>query len=68
MKTSKVIIVQVFVVFVFLLISTHIKSQVDAVKLVSLWNHETQLDIAPLVEELGFNLIWTHDPAYTNQK
>ncbi|HHV86388.1 MAG TPA: hypothetical protein GXX42_11340 [Petrimonas sp.] len=68
MKTSKVIIVQVLVVFVFLLKSTYLKSQVDAAKLVSLWNHETQLDIAPLVEELGFNLIWTHDPAYTNQK
>lgn len=67
MKTSKVRIVQVFLAFVFLLLSTHTKSQADVTKLVSLWNHETRLDISSLVDELGFNLIWTHDPAYTDQ-
>lgn len=35
--------------------------------LISLWNHRTNLDITPLVEELGFNLVWSHDPAYTGQ-
>ncbi len=60
-------IIQVFLAFVFLLISIHTKSQADVTKLVSLWNHETRLDISSLVDELGFNLIWTHDPAYTDQ-
>src|SRR5690554_4759686 len=67
MKTSKMKIIQVFLAFVFLLISTHTKSQADVTKLVSLWNHETRLDISSLVDELKFNLIWTHDPAYTDQ-
>lgn len=67
MKTSKTKIVQLFLVFVFFFISTHTKSQADVTKLVSLWNHETRLDISSLVDELGFNLIWTHDPAYTDQ-
>ena len=67
MKTSKMKIIQVFLAFVFLLISIHTKSQADVTKLVSLWNHETRLDISSLVDELGFNLIWTHDPAYTDQ-
>lgn len=67
MKTNKMKIIQVFLAFVFLLISIHTKSQANVTKLVSLWNHETRLDISSLVDELGFNLIWTHDPAYTDQ-
>ncbi len=35
--------------------------------LVSLWNHRRDLDPTPLVGELGFNLIWSHDPAYSGQ-
>jgi hypothetical protein len=35
--------------------------------LVSLWNHRRDLDPTPLVEELGFSLIWSHDPAYSGQ-
>lgn len=67
MKTNKVIIIQAFVIFVLLFISTEADSQTGETKLISLWNHETLLDISPLVEELGFNLIWTHDSPYTNQ-
>ncbi len=37
-------------------------------KLISLWNHETHLDITSLVSELGFNLVWTHDAAYNGQQ
>jgi hypothetical protein len=36
-------------------------------KLISVWNHQTQLDISGFVEELGFNLVWTHDQPYTGQ-
>lgn len=50
-----------------LLVSANLKAQDNVEKLVTLWNHETQLDLAPLVQDLGFNFIWTHDPAYTNQ-
>jgi hypothetical protein len=35
--------------------------------LVSLWNHRRDIDITELVAELGFNLIWSHDDAYTGQ-
>jgi len=35
--------------------------------LISLWNHRRDLDPGPLVEELGFNLIWSHDQPYTGQ-
>ncbi|MDG5800594.1 hypothetical protein QA597_09510 [Marinilabiliaceae bacterium ANBcel2] len=33
--------------------------------LISLWNHRTDLDLTDLVSKNGFNLIWTHDEAYT---
>ena len=45
-------------------------TRVDADKtdhLITLWNHRRNLDATPLVKELGFNLIWTHDPAYSDQ-
>ncbi len=35
--------------------------------LISLWNHRQDVDPTDLVEELGFNLIWSHDPAYAGQ-
>ena len=35
--------------------------------LISLWNHRRNLDPSPLVKELGFNLIWSHDQPYTGQ-
>lgn len=62
-KTSHVVLLLLVVFFA----PTSVKGQNLDKKLISLWNHETNLDITPLVEELGFNLIWTHDPAYTNQ-
>lgn len=35
--------------------------------LISLWNHRHDVDPAPLVADLGFNLIWSHDPPYNGQ-
>lgn len=35
--------------------------------LVTLWNHRRDLDISRLVSELGTNLIWSHDDAYSGQ-
>lgn len=67
MTTNKAKIIQAFILLIFILMPTYSFSQNNDIKLVSLWNHETQLDITPLVDELGFNLIWTHDPAFTNQ-
>ena len=32
--------------------------------LICLWQHEQDVDIAPLVKELGFNVVWTDDDAY----
>ncbi len=36
--------------------------------LICLWQHEQCVDIAPLVNELGFNTVWTDDPEYTGQR
>ncbi len=36
--------------------------------LICLWQHEMNVDAAPLVRELGFNTVWTDDPEYTGQK
>lgn len=35
--------------------------------LISLWNHRRDLVPTDLVRELGFNHIWSHDDAYTDQ-
>jgi len=32
--------------------------------LICLWQHEQDVDIAPIVKELGFNCVWTDDAAY----
>ncbi len=68
MKNLRPTFKYILLTLVFGLTFLNISAQNNDTKLVSLWNHETRLDITPLVEELGFNLIWTHDPAYTNQK
>lgn len=36
--------------------------------LICLWQHEQDVDIAPLVKELGFNVVWTDDPSYNGQR
>ena len=36
--------------------------------LICLWQHEPEVDIAPLVKDLGFNTVWTDDPQYTGQR
>ena len=35
--------------------------------LISLWNHRRDVDPTDLVNELGFNLIWSHDQPYSGQ-
>jgi hypothetical protein len=35
--------------------------------LICLWQHQPQVNIAPMVKELGFNTVWTDDPEYTGQ-
>ena len=35
--------------------------------LICLWQHNQEVDIAPLVKELGFNTVWTDDEAYHGQ-
>jgi hypothetical protein len=32
--------------------------------LISVWEHDDKVDIAPLVKEIGFNTVWTHDKPY----
>jgi hypothetical protein len=32
--------------------------------LICLWQHEQDVDIAPVVKELGFNVVWTDDDPY----
>jgi hypothetical protein len=29
--------------------------------LISIWEHAAQVDIAPIVKDVGFNTVWTHD-------
>jgi hypothetical protein len=33
-------------------------------RLICLWQHEQEVDIAPVVKELGFNVVWTDDAPY----
>jgi len=40
----------------------------SGVPLICLWQHEPQVDSAPVVKELGFNTVWTDDPEYTGQR
>jgi len=35
--------------------------------LICLWQHEQGVEIAPLVKELGFNVVWTDDEPYHGQ-
>lgn len=36
--------------------------------LISVWEHSNKVDIAPIVKEIGFNTVWTHDKPYSGQK
>jgi hypothetical protein len=35
--------------------------------LICLWQHRQEVDIAPIVKELGFNTVWTDDDPYDGQ-
>lgn len=32
--------------------------------LISVWEHAAKIDIAPVVKDVGFNTVWTHDKPY----
>ncbi|MCJ7643509.1 MAG: hypothetical protein MUP28_03400 [Candidatus Aminicenantes bacterium] len=32
--------------------------------LISVWEHSDKVDIAPMIKEVGFNTVWTHDKPY----
>jgi hypothetical protein len=36
-------------------------------KLISVWEHQRSIDLTELTEDLGFNMVWSHDPAYHGQ-
>jgi hypothetical protein len=40
--------------------------QTDRECLITLWNHQRNMDPTNLVQELGFNLIWSHDRPYND--
>ena len=43
------------------------KAKLPPGPLICLWEHDAKVDIAPVVQELGFNTLWAHDPAYHGQ-
>ncbi len=67
MMSIKSVSIAVFITAAFIFTRFDVTSQVPDRKFVSLWNHDANLDISGLVKNIGFNLIWTHDPAYTGQ-
>jgi len=36
--------------------------------LICLWEHDAKIDIGPVVQAVGFNTVWTHDPPYHAEK
>jgi hypothetical protein len=36
--------------------------------LISVWEHSAKVDIAPVVQTVGFNTVWTHDKPYSGEK
>ena len=43
------------------------KAKLPPGPLICLWEHDAKVDIAPVVQELGFNTLWAHDSAYHGQ-
>lgn len=43
------------------------KAKLPPGPLICLWEHDAKVDIAPVVQELGFNTLWAHDPACRGQ-
>jgi hypothetical protein len=43
-------------------------AKLPAGPLICLWEHDAKVDISPVVKEVGFNTIWTHDRPYSGQK
>ncbi len=40
------------------------KTRVPAGPLLAVWEHDAKVDIAPIVQDLGFNTLWAHDGPY----
>ncbi|MGE5645021.1 MAG: hypothetical protein ACM336_04435 [Acidobacteriota bacterium] len=36
--------------------------------LIAVWEHSAKVDIAPVVQAVGFNTVWTHDKPYSGEK
>ena len=43
---------------------THNQVDFPPEPLISVWEHDDKVDIAPIVKEVGFNTVWTHDKPY----
>lgn len=43
------------------------KVPLPAEPLLCVWEHDARVDIAPVVQELGSNTLWAHDPPYSGQ-
>lgn len=41
--------------------STPPAAKIPSEPLISVWEHAAKIDIAPIVKEVGFNTVWTHD-------
>lgn len=40
------------------------RSRVPTGPLLAVWEHDAKVDLAPIVQELGFNTLWAHDAPY----
>lgn len=40
------------------------EAKLPAEPLISVWEHSAKVDIAPIVKDVGFNTVWTHDRPY----
>ncbi len=43
------------------------QAQLPRTPLISVWEHAARVEIAPVVKEVGFNTVWTHDKPYDGQ-
>lgn len=43
---------------------TDLRAPIPDEPLISVWEHSAKVDIAPIVKDVGFNTVWTHDRPY----
>jgi hypothetical protein len=44
--------------------TSEVPATLPAEPLISVWEHASKIDIAPVVKDVGFNTVWTHDKPY----